>query len=361
MITLITGLPGNGKTLYAIATVKQWSEQDNRPVYYSGIADLNLPWIEIEPEKWFECPKNSIIVIDECQRVFRPRNAAKLTPEHVEKLETHRHLGVDIVLITQHPTLAESNVRRLVGRHLHVVRKFGGEKATIHEWMQVNEACDKPAGKSSSIKHHWSFDKSVYAYYKSAEVHTVKKSVPLRYYFLFAAPVLILAAFVYMYFFVQRQKTKAPDNPPVASAQQSFARQDSTSGSSSKPSYLNAADDAKQYVYERTPREDGLQHTAPRYDELTKPTKVPVPAACIVTRQQGCRCYSQQATPLAVPKDMCLSIVKNGYFEDFDRSVQAARDADIKPAKSELPKPVDADDSKRQVVVMSDATKKSGG
>jgi len=51
MITLITGLPGNGKTLYTISFVKALAEKENRPVFYSGITDLALDWTEIEPEK----------------------------------------------------------------------------------------------------------------------------------------------------------------------------------------------------------------------------------------------------------------------------------------------------------------------
>lgn len=44
MIDLITGLPGNGKTLYTISTVKKMSEGENRPVYYAGIPELTLDW-----------------------------------------------------------------------------------------------------------------------------------------------------------------------------------------------------------------------------------------------------------------------------------------------------------------------------
>ena len=65
MIELITGTPGSGKTLYAISQIKAKSEKENRPVYYSGIADLTLGWTEIDPEKWFDAPPNSIVVIDE--------------------------------------------------------------------------------------------------------------------------------------------------------------------------------------------------------------------------------------------------------------------------------------------------------
>ena len=144
MITLITGLPGAGKTLYALNYVKNLSEKDNRQVYFSGINDIKLPWIELDKgEEWHQAPTGSIVLIDECQRVFRPRGNGSAVPLHVSKLETHRHDGVDLVVITQHPMLADSNLRRLVGQHFHVVRAFGTKKATVHEFQEVKTDCDK--------------------------------------------------------------------------------------------------------------------------------------------------------------------------------------------------------------------------
>src|SRR5205809_7156589 len=100
MITLITGLPGNGKTLYALTWLKALAEKDGRTVFYSGITDCMIPgWVEHEPEKWPELPANSVILIDEVQRVMRPRMHGSAVPAHIAQLETHRHKGVDLVLI----------------------------------------------------------------------------------------------------------------------------------------------------------------------------------------------------------------------------------------------------------------------
>ncbi|MBC3917106.1 Zonular occludens toxin [Undibacterium sp. CY18W] len=320
MITLITGLPGNGKTLYALSYVKAWAEKDNRPVYYSGVNDLVLPWQEIEPEKWFECPKNSIIVIDECQRVFRPRTIGKDVPEHVSKLETHRHQGVDIVLITQHPLLADSAIRRLVGKHMHVVRTFGTERATIHEWASAKDNCDKQTGRTDSIKHQWKYDKEAYSYYKSAETHTVKRNIPMRVYLLIALPILIIGAFLYMKNFTDKQKgaVQAEQIETGKKTQESNSPAGVSTGKGSKVSYRDAMEDAKQFAYENTPRVEGLPHTSPKYDEITTPTVAPVPAGCVTSKSRGCRCYTQQATPIEMPQATCEQIVKHGWFEDFD-------------------------------------------
>ena len=325
MINLITGLPGNGKTLYALSYVKQWAEKDNRPVYYAGIKDLMLPWTEIDPTKWFECPANSIIVIDECQTVFRPRSVGKEPPDYVAKLETHRHQGLDIVLITQHPLLADSAIRRLVGKHIHVVRTFGTERATLHEWASVRENCDKPAGRSDSIKHHWAYPKDAYSYYKSAEVHTVKRNIPMRLYLLIAIPVFLIGCVFYFKHFAEKQKhINNPTQEETTGASKAVLTASSEKG---KVSYKNAIEDAKQFVFEETPRVVGLPQTAPRYDELTKPVEVPVPAGCVQS-SHGCKCYTQQATSMDVEESLCMEIVKHGFFEDFERS---ARKKEVQP------------------------------
>ena len=68
MLTLITGQPGNGKSLYTISFVEAKRQAESRPVFYYGIPELTLPWTQLEdPTKWYECPEKSIIVIDEVQ------------------------------------------------------------------------------------------------------------------------------------------------------------------------------------------------------------------------------------------------------------------------------------------------------
>jgi zona occludens toxin len=86
MIELITGLPGNAKTLYTIGEVKRRAEAEGRPVYYAGIKELQLDWTPIEADKWTDCPAGSIIVIDECQKVFRNRSLGAQPPAHVTEL-----------------------------------------------------------------------------------------------------------------------------------------------------------------------------------------------------------------------------------------------------------------------------------
>jgi len=329
MIDLITGLPGNCKTLYTISWVREWAKKDSRAVYYSGIplsdeGKAELGWTEIEAEKWMECPPNSIVVIDECQRVFRNRSINSQPPKFVTELETHRHLGIDLVFITQHPMLIDPAIRRLTGRHRHMVRIWGMEASTVHEWGAVRDNCDKPAARKDSEKKKWVFDKSVYKLYKSAEVHTVKRAIPMRVKLLLLVPVVIAAAVWYVYQFTQK-KTQPPPNQPAAT-QAGMVHVSASPAGTGKPVVPDPAEDLKQYAYQATPRVQGLPQTAPKYDEMTKPSSVPVPASCVASGSR-CQCYTQQATRMEVPDETCRQIVDAGYFMDFDPDGRRERTA----------------------------------
>nr|WP_315168312.1 zonular occludens toxin domain-containing protein [uncultured Deefgea sp.] len=305
MITIITGIPGAGKTLHALWLIKKMAESEGRDVYYNGITDLNLPWIEFtDATKWHELPVGAIIVMDECQRTYRMRANGSTVPEHVAMLETHRHKGYDLFLITQHPMLIDGNVRRLVGRHIHVVRRFGGQSAVVHEWNAVNEQCGK--SRKDSQNYVWSYPKEFFDYYKSAEKHTHKRMIPKSIYFLFAAPFLLAILGYFFYGFVQ-SKINPKGVQPEATAQ--AMPPGYQSGNSNRIKKLTTS----EWVEEQQPRIPGMPHTAPVYDDLAKPQSVPAPQACVQMADK-CKCYTDQATPIEVTDDMCKNIVKNGIY-----------------------------------------------
>lgn len=313
MITLLTGLPGNGKTLYALTYIKAYAEKEKREVFYSGIKDLLLPWTEIKPEDWMALPAGAIIIIDEAQFVFSKRPNGSKLPDFYEKLATHRHNGFDIFFITQHPSLIDNFVRKLVGRHFHVVRKFGMSRATVYEWGASNDSPEKPASQKTAISLAWSYPKTSYEFYKSAEVHTVKRSIPAK---LILAIFFVFFVFVFGYYVLQKFKdrTKKPESVQSSSVQSSTV----SSSASKNDAYLDPLADAKKYVFEHQPRIAGVEFSAPRYDEITKPIAAPVPAACIAKKNDWCKCYSQQGTKMAVELNTCRKIVENGFFQDFD-------------------------------------------
>ena len=268
-IELITGAPGNGKTLYAIWMIENRRKKENREVYYSGITDLKLPWIEFaDPAQWPELPIGSMIVIDEAQRLFRPRALAKEVPVYVSALETHRHKGMDIFLITQHPTLIDTNVRRLAETHYHLMRKFGAKWATVHSWKGVKENCDKTRKDSQSFE--FKYPKEVFKWYKSAEVHTVKFRLPLKVMVFMILPLIIIAAIWYVVTMLKakHEASTVPASVPVGTTVRAEDGRYYPPGT--------ALDLYKSMI----PRIPDLLHTAPRYDSLTAPVRVPVIVGC---------------------------------------------------------------------------------
>lgn len=333
MIFLHTGLPGAGKTLYTLAHLKPLAESEGRQVYYFGIPDLRVPgWIELTEDQalaWFDLPAGAIIVVDEAQKLFRPRGAGAKVPDHVARLETHRHHGHDLYLITQHPGLIDQNVRKLVGTHRHVVRSFGAKFSMIHQWGQCKDNCDK--SRSDSMKSQFRYPKEVFSWYKSAEVHTHRMHLPWRLFLLAGLVIFIPWAGYSVY--------KGLVLDPVAK----YRGDDETLQSGAYFQGQGAVQNqnrpltSEEYVDSLTPRLEGLPHTAPRYDQITQPQTAPYPAGCVLMRDQ-CKCYTDQGTLLsAVPESVCRNVLAHGFYKDWgdqDRSGKLSKSAHAQVAAS---------------------------
>lgn len=322
MITLISGLPGAGKTLFALSWVERLAKAEGRTVYYHGIRDLALPWVPLEAgESWYQQPTGSVIVIDEAQRVFRPRGAGTRVPAHVEALETHRHQGHDLILITQRVNLLDSNLRGLVEQHFHVIRKWGGHKAVVYEWRECQEGkITRTAKANASRRFDWKYPAAMFSAYKSAELHTHKKAVPAKVMFMWATPVIALGL-GWVGWNQIKSATDVSKVTGVASASSNSGK--SVSGGPA------GVETAQQYLAKHEPRVPGLAYTAPIYDRVTAATRAPYPAMCIASAAR-CRCYTEQATLLAMPEPLCRQLASDGFFVAWDQGAQpGGRRADL--------------------------------
>jgi len=325
MLTLITGLPGNGKTLYALQYVHAWSKREGRQVWYHGIKDLSdeLGWHalpvktetfngkQVEVPQWWLCPANSIFLIDEAQNCgfgVRPRG---MVPEWGQQLEVHRHLGIDGVFITQDPKLIDSHDRALCELHFHLMRTFGMQRSTVHEFRPVR---DNIKSRTGSIQHKWAFPKHVFGWYKSAEAHTHKARIPMKVWVLAAIVVTLplLSWFAWSHY-LDPKRVRPGQVAAVGAPGQPVPN---VAARSAKPT-------TAEWLAEQQPRVPGLAYTAPVYDEVTKPVAAPYPAACVYSSTM-CRCYSQQGTRLDVPTGLCKSIADGGFFVSWQQpAVQA--------------------------------------
>jgi len=174
MIILLTGVPGSGKSLFAVEMAEKFIAE-GRPVY-TDIDGYERAFYS--PDDWRKCPQNSVVYYDECQKRFPSGGRGRSHNDLIRDMETHRHLGIDLVLMTQDPSLLHTEIRRLVGRHHHFLRMYGLEKSKIF----TRDACITDPLSRSQLnqcdQRFWDFPKKLYPLYISAHAHTHKAYVP---------------------------------------------------------------------------------------------------------------------------------------------------------------------------------------
>lgn len=349
MIFLITGLPRNGKTLFAVDHLIKKSRAENRPVYYHHIKMNLVPenWHKLEnPADWWDLPTGAIIFFDEAHHLFPNRSSTAKAPAIVEKLNEHGHKGFDIFFITQLPKFMDPTARGLAEQHWHVVRKFGGQTANIHKYYG---AVDNPQSKQRKTESFevqgYRYNKQIFGLYHSSDQHNVVKKVPFKYKLLYIIPVLILALIAKVGFSWNEQmhKEKKPDLKPISTVKQP-----------KKLDLINAPEPTVQkvsyqdvpYLARYQPQVEGVPESAIAYDDLTKPTQYPKPAICVASKSR-CQCYTQQTTVYHTTDQICRQIVKDGYF-DAQQSpqsyAQSSETVESKPVeKIEKMEPINID------------------
>lgn len=314
MITLITGTPGAGKTLYAVAELLG-GEYAGRPLYVDGIPELLLDHeIAQDPldwQDWIPQGKDAVLVVDECQRVWRPRHYGKEVPPSVSAMETHRHMGVDVVLITQHPNLLDSNVRRLVGRHIHVRRLWGMSRTMVYEW----DGATDPQRTSTAIARQWKYPKKAFNWYKSATAHTARKQRMPASIWLFAIAFLGVPICAYLGYQTFFSRFSADDTVTAAIAP---ALGDANGLPVAPPAPGKLEPVEKEFnALDLIPRDQRFAYSAPVYDHLTEVVAFPKLRACIhMPEKDTCTCYSQQGTDLQVPHSTCIDHLERWPFDN---------------------------------------------
>lgn len=316
MIYLITGVPGSGKTLYAVSTlVRDLAAQKivkrgvtiTRRVCVDGIKDLLLPHEMIAPgveddegnlspgegdgvwnwPTW--CKPGDVIVIDEVQRWWRPRGMGTKPPLAIKALETHRHMGVDFVLVTQNPMLLDQNVRRLTGRHQHLRRLWGFARAIIYDWDGCSVDVHRTKSATMSM---WGYPKSAYDLYKSSELHTKQKQkIPPW----LIVPVLALVggiAVAPMAFGTMKGAMTGKGVSQTATA---------------APVSSVAPPAASSVVAASAPVASASQSSGSEISSLGSQTEKVELAGCISAPAKGCKCFDVKGRKVEADPDMCLT------------------------------------------------------
>lgn len=320
MITLITGAPGAGKTAALVSMLEELGK--DRAIYAHGIPDLQIPHIALDdPTQWpTDVPDGSIIVIDEVQTVWRPAGPGAKLPEHISKLETHRHKGLDFYIITQGPNLVHTNVRALVGRHVHL-RDLGFFGRWWYEWPETADGC-RTAWKGAPLKKKYKLPKQIFSKYKSASVHIKPvRSFPKVALLLVGA--LLLLGYLVWTGYGSIQKKLAPAAPPVAASPV-------LPGQTVSPSaVVTPVAEPAPFLDDRVafiPRISNKPETAPAYDGLRVVVNMPQVSGGVCMKGV-CKCVTQQGTDAGLTSDECKAWMQSPTFDNYRPQVIAAASA----------------------------------
>lgn len=317
MIRLLTGLPGAGKTLRAMWYISQALEA-GRAVYVCGVDGINCQGVEVldSPHDWQSLPDGSLVVVDEAQKRgrFPSRGGTAAIPESVSELSEHRHRGFDFILMTQHPSMIDAYVRRLVGEHEHMLRKFGLEASQVFTWSEIQDI-ESSTARDLAVETLWLYPKGLYEKYKSATLHTVKRKIPKKIFIFATAIILIPVLFGVACSRIGSVKDAPPAialSEPVQAGRASVTEGERTGRQSRAP--LSAAEWARQWQ----PRIEGIPWSAPAYDDR-QITAYPQ-LYCVIQGSHidgRCRCYTQQVTRVAAPDAVCRSAALRGVFDPY--------------------------------------------
>lgn len=336
MIILQTGVPGSGKTssvvnmLMTDESYTHFTDKDGvkkkRPLFVNGIPELKIEHEELSDEQIksqpFQdfLPYGSLVIIDEAQRLMGTRSAASKVPPFIEALATHRHHGLDIVLITQHPSFLDSFVRRLVQRHMHVSIKPVGRK--LYEWNECVDQPDSSVNIAKAIERTFVVPKKSFGMYKSAEVHTKpKRRIPKSLIFV----VLFIPLLIGFTFYTINNMSKRFG----ADEQQKTSTTSASDVDGAEPKTSPATADIGQNLKPEdfVPTLAEKPESKPIYNNVRQVKTFEYPVGCVDGGKSGCTCYSSQGTPLKeITKAMCKDYAKNGLpFNPYKDEQQTAQ------------------------------------
>jgi len=212
MIRLITGLPGSGKTYFAVHEIVKLNYSFDKEFYrftpksdlviFSNIEGLKLDCILLDPylqrrslsiEQFFtvdfqtkivEKYKKVVYLIDEAQKYF-PKKF--YNTDVFFFFQYHRHLGIDLYLITQNSVLLPTAITSLVEYEIRAVRQTNRFKNVFrYHFVSSGEIIAKKTLR---------FDPLIASLYVSAFSSSPVKSNPApirRYAFLFVFLFLVV-------------------------------------------------------------------------------------------------------------------------------------------------------------------------
>lgn len=317
MIYILTGSPGAGKTLSAMEWMERIQrETPGRRIYAANVDGLTLPGVlPLDDDgvlSWHQsCEKDSIIFVDEAQRYWRAQRSGEPSAAIIE-METHRHDGIDIVLMTQHPTFLHANIRKLANVHIHLIA-FSKSSALRYEWRECHDDIQDSSLRQNGEFKEWPYPTRLYQFYKSASLHTKTAKRPWKMVLArWTLRVLAVVAVVVLGVVGWRiyHGGKVIDEARAGGISSSSPRAASPSGRRVTSDMTPA-----EYVELQRPRVPTQPWSAPLYDGQSV-TQHPQVWCIAVVPPGGCRCITEQGTRYTMPDADCRTLAAGGSAYD---------------------------------------------
>lgn len=307
-ISLLTGLPGAGKSLRMAEAISQLVEKGEH-VFACNIDGLKIPGVTIweDAKKWRDLPSGSIMFVDEAQAFFPERRGGE-APEYV-RMNKIRHDGIRLVLATQQPNYLDTYLRGLVGYHEHLLRRAGKQESFL---FRENQVMDVVRQKLATIKRNYDYEvykfkPRYFACYDSAQTHQIKYQMPAL--VKRALMVLPVAAVLGVggWYTVFRDSSLAKAAPAEEEAPSSTAP--TLAGAAGAQREAARVTTAESYVQSITPLVSDVPWSAPAF--VGRPV-VSDPHVYCMSTENTCRCVTEQMTRLVVRDDVCRDIARWG-------------------------------------------------
>ncbi|MER0172142.1 MAG: zonular occludens toxin [Nitrosomonas sp.] len=318
-ITLITGKPGSGKTVFALSGYIKPELQKGRIVYTNGIPDLKFQHIELTNEdlnRWDErepvegrkgvyelttIKEDALIVVDEAADVW-PALHLKTIPEFLQYLRKHRKHAIDFLLLTQDPHFLHPHVLLNVDRHIHLVTDWRGTYS--YEWPEYCVNPIMPSNQARAVSKPYKLDKSVFSEFYSATKHLPKqkRSIPKMVYaaifMLFAVP-----AMGYMSYATISSKLENPIGVNLAKLDETKTEETAKQGVDSPKTGMVPV---VQPATDNTPVKQSLSMLSESvdWDQV---------AACMSSKSH-CVCYGHKAQRLNIDPNTCNAAIDYGWM-----------------------------------------------
>jgi zona occludens toxin len=320
MIILRTGTPGSGKSLATVAEIIKFVEAGR--TVYTNIKGLKIDGVLPLLEAFKDYPVGSVVVIDECQQL--PHFSRKFRGVHddIEFLQTHRHEGLDIILVTQHPKFLNNDALVCVGEHYHMHRAMNAKMATVWLWRYFVENPNSRSNKNEAeTEFLFTFPKRLFNYYESTKQDTHNKiRIPAKLLNAIWMLCLLLIGTGYIFTKYNLFGSPAQAQTEVEKLEQSAETQTVSNplDNSSKPVSENSTiATAHEVNAVQTINYDPNRPFENQFNNAQVLNNQPYLSGCIQLKNK-CSCYTQQGSKLDVSIADCKKVINEGMpFNPF--------------------------------------------